>query len=102
MLLFQILHYFSSRLPSYISLGSRLERTLNYNCCHSLPPSPLCTIPNSMIHIGDKTNAYAALRQDLDPQELFKMEPKLSFAPMERKDTGHQVAYHPVKGYPYE
>jgi hypothetical protein len=55
-----------------------------------------------MIHIGDKTNAYAALRQDLDPQELFKMEPKLSFAPMERKDTGHQVAYHPVKGYPYE
>jgi hypothetical protein len=76
---------------------------------HPLPPSSVYTIPNSMPHIGDKTDAYAALRQAFDRQELPKIERKLSFGNMEMKDTGHQVAYdiyncpdHPVPGYPYE
>ena len=80
---------------------------------HPLPPSPLYTIPNSMNHIGDKSDAYAALRKDFDQRDLPKIEQKFSFTNMEMKDdSGNQfqaVPYdiyncpdHPVEGYPYE
>jgi hypothetical protein len=88
---------------------SKNQRKHGHFDLHPLPPSPLYTIPNSMNHIGDKSDAYAALRKDFDQRVLPRMERKLSLTPMEMKDTGHQVAYdvyncpdHPPDGYPYE
>ena len=74
-----------------------------------LKPSDIYTIPNSMSHIGDKSDEYARLRKEFDSMELPPVEQKFKFFPktMDAAEDD-QVSYDiyncpesPPHGYPY-
>ena len=65
------------------------------------------TIPGSMPHIGDKSDAYAQLRKDYDGMDLPKVEQRYNFKtmPMESDNKNAPDAYnihncpdHPPEG----
>ena len=78
-----------------------------------LKPSDIYTIPDSLSHVGDKSDEYATLRKKFDSMDLPPAERKYEFAPKSMAGSGnskndHQVAYdihncpdEPPHGYPY-
>lgn len=75
-----------------------------------LPPSPIYTIPGSMPHIGDKSNAYAQLRLEYDAMDLPKVEQRYNLKTMPMEAGGdespapydiHNCPLHPPEFYPY-
>jgi hypothetical protein len=74
-----------------------------------LKPSNIYTIPNSMSHIGDKSDEYAKLRKKYDAMDLPPAHQKLQFTPKPMNiPDNDQVAYdiyncpeEPPHGYPY-
>ena len=76
-----------------------------------LPPSSIYTVPGSMPHIGDKSNAYARLRKEYDAMDLPKVEQRYQFKtmPMDNDDGDdpltpydiHDCPFFPPKDYPY-
>merc|ERR1719162_1987170 len=51
-----------------------------------LPPSDIYTIPGSMPHIGDKSDAYAQLRKDYDAKGYAVVKPRYEFQTMPMDD----------------
>jgi len=76
-----------------------------------LTPSSIYTIPESMPHIGDKSDHYAKLRKKYDAMDLPKVEQRYKFKPMTMEKTDddeaadpydiHNCPEHPPEGYPY-
>ena len=78
-----------------------------------LKPSDIYTVPDSMSHIGDKSDRYAELRKKFDSMDLPHVEHLYGFAPKpmastDRSKSDHQVSYdiyscpdEPPHGYPY-
>jgi len=75
-----------------------------------LPPSSIYTVPGSMPHIGDKSDAYARLRKEYDSMDLPKVEQRYKFKTMPMETGGdespapydiHNCPEHPPKNYPY-
>mmetsp|Transcript_6230 Transcript_6230/g.15411 ORF Transcript_6230/g.15411 Transcript_6230/m.15411 type:complete len:559 (+) Transcript_6230:174-1850(+) len=76
----------------------------------NVPPSKYYTIPESMPHIGDKSDAYAKLRKEYDAMDLPKVEPRYNFKTMPMDAVGtenpapydiHDCPEHPPEHYPY-
>jgi len=82
-----------------------------------LPPNPIYTVPHSMAHIGDRSDAYANLRKTVDAQLPY--DPERSLQAQERirnsepnhnfSTFAHDIPYDiyncpetPPPGYPYE
>lgn len=77
-----------------------------------LKPSSIYTIPDSMNHIGDKSDHYATLRKEYDAMELPRIEPKYHFTTMpmvdETEDGSNSQPYdiyncpeEPPDNYPF-
>eukprot|EP00536_Pseudo-nitzschia_multiseries_P000767 jgi/Psemu1/179409/e_gw1.9.174.1 len=82
-----------------------------------LPPSKIYTIPGSMPHIGDKSDAYARLRKEYDAMDLPRVEQRYKFKTMPMRANAdadfadpdhlpapydiHNCPEHPPKHYPY-
>lgn len=76
-----------------------------------LPPSDLYEIPDTMPHIGDKSDNYALLRQEFDDMVLPDIEQPHEFESLAMHDSNNsdQVTYDiyncpdtPPMGYPFE
>lgn len=64
------------------TLGSESDENQHWKEPAPLPPSPIYTIPNSMGHIGDKSDDYARLRKDWD-ERYPPNSPKRSLAALQ-------------------
>lgn len=75
-----------------------------------LAPSKIYTIPESMTHIGDKSDAYAQLRKEYDAMDLPDVKPRYNFKimSMDAELATNPAPYdiydcpeHPPVHYPY-
>jgi len=75
-----------------------------------LEPSNIYSVPDSMAHVGDKSDQYAKLRKEFDTKDLPQVEQKLIFETMVMEHTNSdQVSYDiydcpetPPDGYPFD
>jgi Cupin-like domain len=80
------------------------------NGIYKLVPSTIYTIPDTMSHIGDKSDRYASLRKQYDAMDLTLVPHSHSFTskPMHTPGSDRQAPYDiyncpytPPRGYPY-
>jgi hypothetical protein len=77
---------------------------------YPLSPSSYYTVPESMSHIGDKSDAYALLRKDFDAQALPDIPQQFHLSPLPMQHSNSdQVPYDiyncpdsPPEGYPFD
>jgi hypothetical protein len=75
-----------------------------------LKPSPVYSIPDTMPHIGDKSDQYASLRKEFDAKVLPEVSKRFIFDPFNMEHTNSdQVSYDiydcpdtPPDGYPFD
>ncbi|CAJ1935073.1 unnamed protein product [Cylindrotheca closterium] len=109
----------ASRIPSYGSssseqhLGQRVFASNEERIAHDfvpLVPSRVYAIPESMPHIGDKSDDYATLRKEFDSLPLPEIPQRFNFDTMVMEHSNSdQVGYDiydcpatPPPGYPFD
>ena len=93
---------------SWVMFGSGVRRHGKYDLV-PLKPSDIYTIPQSMSHIGDKSDGYARLRKEVDAIDIPLVEQKYTFSSKAMDAIeDDQVSYdiyncpeNPPHGYPY-